>query len=76
MNNILENIAVIIKREYPKKFKTKLEFAAAADVEETTIRRVLKGEQNLSIKLLQQICNAIDIKLADLFKEIGLTSPK
>mgnify|MGYP002078414097 CR=1 FL=1 len=71
MNNILENIAVIIKREYPKKFKTKLEFAAAADVEETTIRRVLKGEQNLSIKLLQQICNAIDIKLADLFKEIG-----
>ncbi|HRN42767.1 MAG: helix-turn-helix transcriptional regulator [Flavobacteriales bacterium] len=71
MNNILENIAVIIKREYPKKFKTKLEFAAAADVEETTIRRVLKGEQNLSIKLLQQICNAIDIKLSDLFKEIG-----
>jgi transcriptional regulator with XRE-family HTH domain len=71
VNNILENIAVIIKREYPKKFKTKLEFAAAADVEETTIRRVLKGEQNLSIKLLQQICNAIDIKLSDLFKEIG-----
>ncbi len=71
MNNILEDIAVIINREYPKKFKTKLEFAAAADVEETTIRRVLKGEQNLSIKLLQQICNAVDIKLSDLFKEIG-----
>lgn len=71
MNNILEDIAVIINREYPKKFKTKLEFAAAADVEETTIRRVLKGEQNLSLKLLQQICNAIDIKLADLFTEIG-----
>lgn len=71
MNNILEDIAVIINREYPKKFKTKLEFAAAADVEETTIRRVLKGEQNLSLKLLQQICNAIDIKLSDLFTEIG-----
>lgn len=67
----MEDIAVIINREYPKKFKTKLEFAAAADVEETTIRRVLKGEQNLSIKLLQQICNAIDIQLSDLFNEIG-----
>lgn len=71
MKNILEDIAIIINREYPKKFKTKLEFAAAADVEETTIRRVLKGEQNLSIKLLRQICNAIDLKLSDLFKEIG-----
>lgn len=71
MNNILQDIAVIINREYPKKFKTKLEFAAAADVEETTIRRVLKGEQNLSLKLLQQICIAIDIKLSDLFTEIG-----
>lgn len=71
MNNILEDIAIVFNREYPKKFKTKLEFAAAADVEETTIRRVLKGEQNISIKLLQQICNAIDIKLSDLFNEIG-----
>ena len=71
MNNILEEIAIVFNREYPKKFKTKLEFAAAADVEETTIRRVLKGEQNISIKLLQQICNAIDIKLSDLFNEIG-----
>jgi len=71
VNNILEDIAIVFNREYPKKFKTKLEFAAAADVEETTIRRVLKGEQNISIKLLQQICNAIDIKLSDLFNEIG-----
>lgn len=68
--DILQDIAVIINREYPKKFKTKVEFAAAADVEEATIRRVLKGEQNLSIKLLQQICSALDIKLSDLFDEI------
>lgn len=71
MNNMLDDIATIFNREYPKKFKSKLEFAAAADVEETTIRRVLKGQQNLSIKLLQQICNCLDIKLSDLFNEIG-----
>ena len=68
--DILQDIAVIINREFPKKFKTNVEFAAAADVEEATIRRVLKGEQNLSIKLLQQICSAIDITLSDLFAEI------
>jgi transcriptional regulator with XRE-family HTH domain len=68
--DILQDIAVIINREYLKKFKTKVEFAAASDVEEATIRRVLKGEQNLSIKLLQQICSALDIKLSDLFTEI------
>ncbi len=68
--DILQDIAVIINREYPKKFTTKVEFAAASDVEEATIRRVLKGEQNLSIKLLQQICTAIDVKLSDLFDEI------
>lgn len=68
--DILSNIAIVVNREYPKKFKTKVEFAAAADVEEATIRRVLKGEQNLSIKLLHQICSAIDVRLSDLFEEI------
>jgi len=68
--DILQDIAVIINREYPKKFKTKVDFAAASDVEEATIRRVLKGEQNLSIKLLKQICDAIDINLSDLFNQI------
>jgi DNA-binding XRE family transcriptional regulator len=71
VNNILDDIAIIFNRAYPKKFKPKLEFAAAADHEETTIRRVLKGKQNLSIKLLQQICNSLAIKLSDLFNEIG-----
>ena len=67
---LLHDIAIIIGREYPKKYKTKVEFAAASDVEEATIRRVLKGEQNISVKLLEQICLAIDIDLHELFTEI------
>ncbi|WP_258542853.1 helix-turn-helix domain-containing protein [Parvicella tangerina] len=69
---LLENIASIIQEEYPKYYSSKLAFAGAADVDEKTIRRILKGQQNISIEIFVKICAAIHISPSELLKSIGL----
>ena len=64
---LLMKIATEINKRYQEKYPTKLEFSYAADVDEKTIRRVLNGKQNISIILLHQICQALDITIMELF---------
>jgi len=54
------------------KFKTNLEFASACEIDEASIRRILKGKQNFSIKIFLKICNALDIKMSELLSELNL----
>lgn len=69
--DILVKIGDYIGKKVKAKFKSNVEFANVCDVNESTIRRVLRGQQNLSIKVLKRICDALEIKLSDLLKEVG-----
>lgn len=69
--DILVKIADYIEKRAKIKFKSNVEFANVCDVNESTIRRILRGEQNISIKVLKRICEALEIKTSDLLKEIG-----
>jgi transcriptional regulator with XRE-family HTH domain len=60
-----------IGKKAKAKFKSNVEFANVSDVNESTIRRILRGEQNISLKVLKRICEALDIKMSDLLKETG-----
>lgn len=68
--DILNNLSIYLNREYPKKYKSKLDFAAACEVDEKTIRRILDAKQNLSIKVLISISKAIGIRLSELIEII------
>lgn len=46
--------------------------ASVVDVDEITIRRILKGEQNASIDILLKICLALNIKLSNIAKDAGI----
>lgn len=59
-----------VEKRYKLKFVSKLEFSFACDVDEKTIRRLFKGEQNISILLLKKICDALEIKLSELIISI------
>lgn len=61
-----------IGKKAKTKFKSNVEFANVCNVSESTIRRILSGEQNLSVQVLKRICEALNIKMSDLFKEINL----
>ncbi len=67
---ILEKLATEIQSRYQERYPSKLEFSYAADVDERTIRRILKGDQNMSILLLHQICIALDTNISELFRSI------
>jgi DNA-binding Xre family transcriptional regulator len=69
--DILLKLADNIGKKAKMKFKSNVEFANVCDVNESTIRRILQGEQNISIKILKRICDALDIKMSDCLKEIG-----
>lgn len=60
-----------LKEKATQKFSSKVAFANACDVDEKTIRRIFKGEQNLSIQLLKKICDALEIKMSALLIEVG-----
>lgn len=53
------------------KFKSNVEFANVCNVNESTVRRILRGEQNISLTVLKRICEALEIKMSDLLIEIG-----
>ena len=69
--DILVKIGNYIEKKAKAKFKSNVEFADVCEVSESTIRRIQQGEQNISIKVLKRICEALEIKMSDLLKEIG-----
>jgi transcriptional regulator with XRE-family HTH domain len=69
--DILVKIGDYIGKNAKVKFRSNVEFANVCDVNESTIRRILRGEQNISIKVLKRICEALEIKMSDLLKETG-----
>jgi transcriptional regulator with XRE-family HTH domain len=62
----------VIELEYANHYMSKLDFAIACDVDEKTIRRILKGEQNISIEILIKIADALKTKPSLLLQKISL----
>lgn len=71
-DEFLIKLGQIISVRAKAKFKSNLEFASACEIDETSIRRILKGEQNVSIKILLKVCNALDIKMSELLSEVDM----
>lgn len=69
--DILVKIGDYIGKKAKVKFKSNVEFANVCDVNESSIRRILQGKQNISLNVLKRICEALEIKISDLFKEIN-----
>lgn len=69
--DILVKLGESIRKKAKNKYKSNVELANVCDVAESTIRRIIAGEQNISINVLKRICEALDIKMSDLLKEAG-----
>jgi DNA-binding Xre family transcriptional regulator len=69
--DVLVRLGDYIGKKAKVKFKSNVEFANVCDINESTVRRILQGEQNVSVKVLERICEALEVKISDVFKEIG-----
>lgn len=67
---LLNKLGDHVQKKARAKFKSNSEFADISGVNEKTIRRIYSGKQNLTIKVLEKICIALEIKISDLFKSI------
>jgi len=72
MQNFIDNIEVeivnIIYKEFLIKFDgNKSKFAEASLCSETTVRRVFRNEQRMTVDLFIRFCFALEIKVSELF---------
>lgn len=77
MQKHLEEIEVeLVKRIYKKfllKFDgNKSEFARVALCSETTVRRVFRNEQRMTVDLLLRFCVALNIDINQIFEGINI----
>ena len=70
--DFLIKLGQIISVKAKLRYKTNLEFADECGIDEKSIRRILKGEQNFSINIFLKICNALDTKMSDLLSEVNM----
>lgn len=70
--DFLIKLGVIICERAKTKFKSNLEFASVCDIDEKSIRRILKGQQNFSIIIFSKICTALDVKMSELLSELNM----
>ena len=68
----LAKLGTLINERAKSKFKSNLEFASACDIDEKSIRRILKGKQNFSINIFSKICTALGVKMSELLSELDL----
>lgn len=69
--DILVKLGNVISKKAKSKFTSNVEFANVANINESTIRRIFQGKQNVSIKVLKNVCEALDIKISELLREVG-----
>lgn len=67
----LQRLGELISEKSKTKFKSNLDFAVSCDIDEKSIRRILKGKQNFSIQIFSKICASLEIKMSELLSEIN-----
>ena len=77
MQKQLEKIEVEVIQKIYKLFLEKFDgnksaFAKASECSETTIRRLFKNEQGITLNLLLRIAFALDTTVCDLLKDISI----
>lgn len=66
-----------IYKEFLIKFNgNKSEFARSAKCSETTIRRILRNEQRITVDLLLRLCVALEKDINEIFKGITILKEK
>ncbi|WP_299553505.1 helix-turn-helix domain-containing protein [Seonamhaeicola sp.] len=73
MVDIDKKICNYIANEWVSKAKTKSSFAIDHNIDEKTVRKIVKEKEGyrIPVKTLYKICEAREIKISEFFKMIG-----
>lgn len=77
MQKQLEKIETELAQRIYKLFMEKFDgnksaFARASECKETTIRRIFRNEQGITVNLLFRLANALEVNVTDLLKDFTI----
>lgn len=77
MQKQLEKIEIELAQRIYKLFMEKFDgnksaFARASQCKETTIRRIFRNEQGITVNLLFRLANALEVSASDLLKDFTI----
>jgi DNA-binding Xre family transcriptional regulator len=70
-NEFTEKVCKYIYQEFRPKFKSNNDFALHCGVSEKMIRLIQQGKYNLSLEKFKQICDAMEVKMSEVLKDIS-----
>jgi hypothetical protein len=70
-SDLTVKICKYINSNFRPKYKYNLDFSLTCEIDEKTGRLIQQENYNLSLKLFKQICDAQNVKMSDVLREIG-----
>lgn len=59
-----------INKNFRPKYKSNRDFSLTCGIDEKTVRLIQQESYNMSMKLFKQICDAQNVKMSEVLKEI------
>lgn len=68
--NLQRKFGLVIKEIRLEKGLSQESLANQSDIDRTYISDIEKGERNISLKIIERLCETLQISLSELFKKI------
>ena len=68
--DIKKEVGIEIRNLRKEKGLSQEALANLSDLDRTYIPSIERGERNISIEVIYKLCNALNIRISDLFKQI------
>lgn len=69
-NKLAVKVCRYIYKNFRSKYKSNREFADCCGIDEKTVRLIQQEKYNLTLNLFKQICEAQNVKMSEILKEI------
>lgn len=69
-NELTVKLCRYIYKNFRLKYKSNRDFALSCGIDEKTVRLIQQEKYNLSLSKFKQICDAQNVRMSDILKEI------
>jgi transcriptional regulator with XRE-family HTH domain len=68
--NLQRKFGLVLKRIRKEKRFSQESLANTADIDRTYLSDIENGERNISLKIIEKLCNTLQISLSEFFNQI------
>ena len=68
--NLQRKFGLVLKRIRKEKGFSQESLANTADIDRTYVSDIEKGKRNISLRIIEKLCNTLQVSLSDFFNQI------